>query len=63
MSLPAPLNNSDLFIGLIMFIVASILLFTNKIPLSVWTSIVGVLLGYYFGYKQGVSVQKSGRNG
>ncbi len=60
MSLPAPLNNSDLFIGLIMFIVASILLFTNKIPLSVWTSIVGVLLGYYFGYKQGVSVSRGG---
>jgi len=60
MSLPTPLNNSDLFIGLIMFIVASILLFTNKIPLSVWTSITGVLLGYYFGYKHGVSESRGG---
>jgi len=60
MSLPAPLNNSDLFIGLIIFIVASILLFTNKIPLSVWTSVVGVLLGYYFGYKRGVIESRGG---
>ena len=62
MSLPAPLSNPNLFIGLIIFIVASILLYINKIPLSVWTGIVGVLLGYYFGYQHGVYVQKSGRN-
>ena len=31
--------------------VASILLYTGKIPLSAWTTIVGVLLGYYFGYQ------------
>ena len=51
MSLPAPLSNPNLFIGLVIFIVASILLYTGKIPLSAWTTIVGVLLGYYFGYQ------------
>jgi len=63
MSLPAPLSSPNLFIGLVIFVVASILLYTNKIPLSVWTTIIGVLLGYYFGYQHGVYVQKSGRNG
>jgi len=51
MSLPAPLSNPNLFIGLVIFVVASILLYTGKIPLSAWTTIVGVLLGYYFGYQ------------
>jgi hypothetical protein len=51
MSLPAPLNNPNLFIGLVIFIVASILLYLGKLPLSAWTTIVGVLLGYYFGYQ------------
>jgi len=51
MSLPAPLNNPNFFIGLVIFAVASILLYTGKIPLSAWTTIVGVLLGYYFGYQ------------
>jgi hypothetical protein len=51
MSLPAPLNNPNLFIGLVIFIVASVLLYLGRIPLSAWTTIVGVLLGYYFGYQ------------
>jgi len=51
MSLPAPLSNPNLFIGLVIFIVASILLYLGRIPLSAWTTIVGVLLGYYFGYQ------------
>jgi len=60
MSLPAPLNSPNLFIGLVIFVVASILLYLGKIPLSAWTTIVGVLLGYYFGYQHGVSVSKGG---
>jgi len=60
MSLPAPLNNPNLFIGLVIFIVASILLYLGKLPLSAWTTIVGVLLGYYFGYQHALLKQKSG---
>ena len=59
MSLPAPLSNPNLFIGLVIFVVASILLYTGKIPLSAWTTIVGVLLGYYFGYQYGQHVLRS----
>ena len=59
MSLPAPLNNPNLFIGLVIFIVASILLDLGRIPLSAWTTIVGVLLGYYFGYLHGQYIQRS----
>jgi len=51
MSLPAPLSNPNLFIGLVIFIVTSVLLYLGRIPLSAWTTIVGVLLGYYFGYQ------------
>jgi len=58
MSLPAPLSNPNLFIGLVIFIVASILLYLGKLPLSAWTTIVGVLLGYYFGYQHALMEAK-----
>jgi len=59
-SLPAPLNSPSFLMGVIIFIVASILLYTSKIPLSVWTTVVGVLLGYYFGYHYGQYVLRRG---
>jgi len=60
MSLPAPLSSPNLFIGLVIFVVASILLYLGRIPLSAWTTIVGVLLGYYFGYQHGQYVLRRG---
>jgi len=59
MGLPAPLNNPNLFIGLVIFVVASVLLYLGRIPLSAWTTIVGVLLGYYFGYQYGQRVLRN----
>jgi len=60
MSLPAPLNSPSFLMGVIIFIVASILLYTSKIPLSAWTTVLGVLLGYYFGYHYGQYVLRRG---
>jgi hypothetical protein len=60
MSLPAPLNSPSFLMGVVIFIVASVLLYTSKIPLSVWTTVVGVLLGYYFGYHYGQYVLRRG---
>jgi hypothetical protein len=59
-SLPAPLSSPSFLMGVIIFIVASVLLYTSKIPLSVWTTVLGVLLGYYFGYHYGQYVLRRG---
>ncbi|MEM3794327.1 MAG: hypothetical protein QW429_00480 [Thermoprotei archaeon] len=37
-------------VAIILIAVLSLLLYTKNIPLEVFTAIIGVIVGYYFGY-------------